>query len=283
MLTDSVSAYGLNLYSLCLTNPVDLAYNEYTIEPGVELTYVPDFTKGDCIAATISSFWKSPYGKGFAIALFVAATLLAIFVSAIREMYFKTLLGVAITLLIGAAIAGLIAIDNGDPFWDSFLDYLNDNWSQTLAVSMAVFIAVYGISLSYHTYYTPNDEHAAKTVTESGVEIQKATKGNFTSEAWDEIQSLPRDANGNTVSNLKSGRKIHYGFMKDAQGSHISGGGSHGGKGYFDGYNKARKIVYELKPNNPASIKRGIAQLQRYQRALIAQGKGVHKLILVVY
>ncbi len=55
------------------------------------------------------------------------------------------------------------------------------------------------------------------------------------------------------------------------------------GSCYFDGYNEYRRIVYELKPNNPASIKRGIAQLQRYQRALIAQGKGVHKLILVVY
>ena len=258
------------------------SYNEYTIEPGVELTYDPDFTKGDYIAATISSFWKSTYGKGFAIALFVAATLLAIFVPPIRGMYFKTLLGVAITLLIGAAIAGLIAIDSGDPFWDSFLDYLHENWSQTLAVSMAVFIAVYGISLSYHTYYTPNDEHAAKTVTESGVEIQKATKGDFTSEAWDEIQSLPRDANGNTVSNLKSGKKIHHGFMTKNRGD-VIGGGAHGGKGYFDGYNKIQKVVYELKPNNPASIKRGISQLQRYQRALIAQGKGVHKLILVVY
>ena len=183
----------------------------------------------------------------------------------------------------GATVAGLQARENGDPFWQSFGNYLNENWSQTLAVSMAVFIVICGVSLAYHAYFTPNEEQAAKTVTESGVEIQKATKGNFTSEAWDEIQSLPRDANGNTVSDLKSGKKIHHGFMKNAQNGSIKGGGSHGGRGFFDGYNEYKKIVYELKPNNPASIKRGIAQLQRYQRALIAQGKGVHKLILVVY
>ena len=184
--------------------------------------------------------------------------------------------------MIGATVAGLQARENGDPFWQSFGNYLNENWAQTLAISMAVFIIICGISLAYHAYFTPNEEQAAKTVTESGVEIQKATKGDFTSEAWDEIHSLPRDANGNTVSNLKSGRKIHHGFMTKNRGD-VIGGGAHGGKGYFDGYNKIQKVVYELKPNNPASIKRGISQLQRYQRALIAQGKGVHKLILVVY
>ena len=140
---------------------------------------------------------------------------------------------------------------------------------------MAVFIVICGVSLAYHAYFTPNEEHAAKTITESGVEIQKATKGNFTSEAWDEIQSLPRDANGNTVSNLKSGKKIHHGFMT-----------KYAGKGKeFSIPNVGRadavigNTIYELKPNNPISISKGIHQLQRYNNGL----GGAYIMILIVY
>ena len=54
VLADALSAYGLNLYSLCLTNPVNLAYNEYTIEPGVELTYTPP------ALSAWDLFWRRP-------------------------------------------------------------------------------------------------------------------------------------------------------------------------------------------------------------------------------
>ena len=63
----------------------------------------------------------------------------------------------------------------------------------------------------------------------------------------------------------------------------VSGGGPRGGRGYFDGFDKINKVIYELKPNNPASIKRGIAQLKRYQNTMIAQGYGTYKLVLVLY
>ena len=63
----------------------------------------------------------------------------------------------------------------------------------------------------------------------------------------------------------------------------VAGGGLKGGRGYFDGFDDFNKIIYELKPNNPASINKGIAQLKRYQNVMIAQGKGSYKLVLVLY
>ena len=267
-LANTLSVYGLNLYSLCLTNPVDLAYNEYTIESGIDLTYDPPKL------SAWDLFWRRPIAKVLAVALFAIAAVIAVFTGNV-PIFIKMTLGVLGSLLIGATVAGLHARENGDPFWQSFGNYLNDNWSQTLAVSMAVFIVICGVSLAYHAYFTPNEEHAAKTITESGVEIQKATKGNFTSEAWDEIQSLPRDANGNTVSNLKSGKKIHHGFMT-----------KYAGKGKeFSIPNVGRadavigNTIYELKPNNPISISKGIHQLQRYNNGL----GGAYIMILIVY
>lgn len=158
VLADALSAYGLNLYSLCLTNPVNLAYNEYTIEPGVELTYTPP------ALSAWDLFWRRPIAKVLAVTLFCFATLLAILNPAFLPLYFETLAGIATSLLMGATIAGLQARENGDPFWQSFGNYLNENWAQTLAVSMAVFIIICGVSLAYHAYFTPNEEQAANPI-----------------------------------------------------------------------------------------------------------------------
>lgn len=146
VLADALSAYGLNLYSLCLTNPVNLAYNEYTIEPGVELTYTPP------ALSAWDLFWRRPIAKVLAVTLFCFATLLAILNPAFLPLYFETLAGIATSLLMGATIAGLQARENGDPFWQSFGNYLNENWAQTLAISMAVFIIICGVSLAYHAF-----------------------------------------------------------------------------------------------------------------------------------
>ena len=136
----------------------------------------------------------------------------------------------------------------------------------------------------FHTYFVGESEvlvHNA-CLKFDNVEIRQANKADFTDEAWDRIQSLAKDADGNTISSIKDGKAIHKGFMVESRGS-VIGGGQNGGKGFFDGYDKARRIVYELKPNNPARIKRGVAQLLRYQKALVDRGKGIHKLVLVVY
>ena len=115
------------------------------------------------------------------------------------------------------------------------------------------------------------------------VEIRNAEAFDFTDEAWERVESLTKDANGNTISSIKDGKAIHKGFMVDKQGYSIKGGGPKGGYGYFDGFDSVKNIVYELKPNNPASIKKGIAQLKRYQQALIRQGRQAKKLVLVLY
>ena len=136
----------------------------------------------------------------------------------------------------------------------------------------------------FHTYFVGTNEvlvHNA-CLKFDNVEIRQANKADFTDEAWDRIQSLAKDADGNTISSIKDGKAIHKGFMVESRG-YVNGGGSNGGKGFFDGYDKARRIVYELKPNNPASIKRGVAQLLRYQKALMADAQKIHKLVLVVY
>ena len=119
-------------------------------------------------------------------------------------------------------------------------------------------------------------------VIQDGVEIRKAQRSDFTGEAWERVQSLSHDSNGNTISSLSAGRDIHKGFMVGQRGS-VIGGGANGGRGYLDGFDDLNRIIYELKPNNPTSIYRGIAQLKRYQKAMIAQGKGVYKLVLVLY
>ena len=55
----------------------------------------------------------------------------------------------------------------------------------------------------------------AQPVIKDGVEIRHASKADFTDEAWEEIQSLPHNSNGETISNDASGRKIHKGFMTE--------------------------------------------------------------------
>ena len=123
---------------------------------------------------------------------------------------------------------------------------------------------------------------APQPVIRDGVEIRHAQHSDFTDEAWEKINNISHDVNGNTISSLNEGNAIHKGFMVGQRGS-VAGGGLKGGRGYFDGFDDFNKIIYELKPNNPASINKGIAQLKRYQNVMIAQGKGSYKLVLVLY
>ena len=69
-MANASTIYGLNLYLLCLTNPVGLMYNWHTIEPNADLTYdEAEFTRWQ-------RFWRSPGGMVVAYMLFVAATVL---------------------------------------------------------------------------------------------------------------------------------------------------------------------------------------------------------------
>ena len=106
-----------------------------------------------------------------------------------------------------------------------------------------------------------------------GVEIRRVSREDFTDEAWARIQSLNHKPDGSTVSSLKDGYFIHKGYKVDIPGKEGPV------KGAWRADFLTDKIIYELKPNNANSIRRGIAQLHRYNNAL----DGAHKLILVVY
>jgi hypothetical protein len=51
----------------------------------------------------------------------------------------------ALSLAIGATIAGFRAKDNGDDFWEGFTDYITNNWAQSMAISSVLFVAMMGI------------------------------------------------------------------------------------------------------------------------------------------
>ena len=88
----------------------------------------------------------------------------------------------------------------------------------------------------------------------------------LTDDAWDTVRGLDR-AGDFTQSTMSAGRRIHKGYKFDLPGKEY-------GKipgirmDYFD---KAGKLVYELKPYNVKSLKAGVSQLSRYRRTM---GKG---------
>ena len=125
-----------------------MVYNEYTIEPDGELSYEPDelsewkyFWK-----VTWNKFWNSKFGKGLAIGLFVAATVLAIVYPPFAAIYGQALLGVGLSLGVGGLVAGLRSRSQGNSFWDGFVNHISENWSQELAIGMAVALVTFGVS-----------------------------------------------------------------------------------------------------------------------------------------
>jgi len=110
-----------------------------------------------------------------------------------------------------------------------------------------------------------------------GVEIQKAQKSDFTSESWNKIQSLDHRADGSTISSMRDGRFIHKGFKSEAGG--LGKELYKKGIGRIDYFDATTKTIFELKPNNAWSIKKGIQQLHRYNAGM----GGGYKLVLVLY
>ena len=88
----------------------------------------------------------------------------------------------------------------------------------------------------------------------------------LTDDAWDTVRGLDR-AGDFTQSSMSAGRRIHKGYKFDLPGKEY---GTIPGirMDYFD---RAGKLVYELKPYNVKSLKAGVSQLSRYRRAM---GKG---------
>lgn len=193
---------------------------------------------------------------------------------------------VAASLVIGASIAGYQSYVCGRGFWRGFEQYIDGNWAQSAAIASFTLIVTVGVQAIAAAVRNAGSKRAlANTIGErDGVVIQRANRADFTDEAWREVQSLPHNANGETIFNVASGRKIHRGFKADLDRLTVRGGGRvPGAPGYLDAYNSATNTIYELKPNNARSIRMGIRQLHRYGKALLTNWHYSPKLVLVVY
>ena len=85
----------------------------------------------------------------------------------------------------------------------------------------------------------------ANTIGErDGVVIQRANQADFTDEAWREVQSLQHNANGETISNAASGRKIHRGFKVGTQDRILGAGRTTGKYGFVDSIDYVNKVIY---------------------------------------
>lgn len=126
-----------------------MVYNGYTIETNAEMSYEPDeLTDWQSFVKSWKAFWNSPFGKYLSIQLFVAATALAVLCPAFAPMYASAVIGVGISLGVGAVIAGYRSLSQGNGFWEGFANHLNENWAQELAISMALAMVTFGVSLS---------------------------------------------------------------------------------------------------------------------------------------
>ena len=120
--------------------------------------------------------------------------------------------------------------------------------------------------------------------TVDGVDIYKARREDFTEEAWEEIQRLKRNSSGETISNTRSGQKIHKGFKDKLKRLSLKGGGRKlGTYGYTDAFDNITETIFELKANNTRSIKAGIEQLHRYAEAYQKLHRRMPKLVLILY
>ena len=142
-MANSGTVYGINPYLLCLTNPVNMVYNGYTIETDGELSYEPEelsewkyFWK-----VTWNKFWNSKFGKAVAIGLFVLTALIGGIGYAL-----SALAGVIAILCTGGIIAGIRSRSQGNSFWDGFVNHISENWSQELAIGMAMALVTFGVS-----------------------------------------------------------------------------------------------------------------------------------------
>ena len=274
VVANAAEIYGLNLYSLTVGNPVNMGFGGYTIETNTPLSYDPPELNW------WEKFWQSTAGKLVAIALVViAATLCAL--TGQLGLFLMTAGSVAASLVIGASIAGYQSYACGRGFWRGFEQYIDGNWAQSAAIASIVLIVTVSVQAIAAAIRNAGSKRALANIIgeRDGVIIQKANQADFTDEAWREVQSLQHNANGETVSSIASGRKIHSGFRTDLI--------DNGKEQVILGAGKAdvieNGIIYELKPNNVRSIGRGIKQLHRYEKAFSAITHYSPKLVLVVY
>ena len=165
-------------------------------------------------------------------------------------------------------------------FWDTFFDIVS------LAVSVCEVIAnptdpwawagLAGDVVDLVPFVTGVGEvtRAVKAANKAGdvLTIQKAA--NFTDDAADIIKGLDRSS-GFTKSTRSAGTQIHKGYKVGMPGKEYDKI-----KGIrIDYLDMDNKVIYELKPFNPRSVKQGVRQLEKYNQKL----DGGYKMVLEVY
>ena len=95
-----------------------------------------------------------------------------------------------------------------------------------------------------------------------------------------QLQILVHNACGGETPAAKYGREIH---KKWDYGPGVEKEQGIKGVGRADGIDYDRHIIYELKPNNPKAIARGLKQLARYQKGMQAKGFSKWRTVLVTY
>ena len=165
-------------------------------------------------------------------------------------------------------------------FWDTFFDIVS------LAVSVCEVIAnptdpwawagLAGDVVDLVSFVTGVGEvtRAVKAANKAGdvLTIQKAA--DFTDDAADIIKGLDRSS-GFTKSTRSAGTQIHKGYKVGMPGKEYDKI-----KGIrIDYLDMDNKVIYELKPFNPRSVKQGVRQLEKYNQKL----DGEYKMVLEVY
>ena len=165
-------------------------------------------------------------------------------------------------------------------FWNTFFDIVS------LAVSVCEVIAnptdpwawagLAGDVVDLVPFVTGVGEvtRAVKAANKAGdvLTIQKAA--DFTDDAADIIKGLDRSS-GFTKSTRSAGTQIHKGYKVGMPGKEYDKI-----KGIrIDYLDMDNKVIYELKPFNPRSVKQGVRQLEKYNQKL----DGEYKMVLEVY
>jgi hypothetical protein len=110
---------------------------------------------------------------------------------------------------------------------------------------------------------------------DAGGVIRKAQRSDFSKDGWRLAQNMDITDDGFTISNRLKGTNIHGKFM--------DGGKTINRYNRVDGIDDTLKIIYELKPYNPRSIRQGIKQLKRYQNAAYTECGEIYRMVLVLY
>ena len=169
---------GLGSYQITVANPVNMMYNEYTIEPNTELSYDPEPLSEWKYFWNVAwpRFWRSSTGKALAIGLFAFATaataVASIFVPGVWVLYGKAMASGAAFFLAGAAVSGLLSAIGGGDFLEGAWNYIRTNWSQALAIESLMYTVALGISCIAAGRRVSANKQPANAVNQSADNVQ---------------------------------------------------------------------------------------------------------------